>query len=475
MNCKSNPVLLAALTVVIGWCHFLTATATEAQHLNFRASFTDAFEAADPLRVYKWNLTNFGVKFRHSQPGLEGGYSELYEPYIEKREQIIRYYSDQPEERATRLERLRTDELEQFVSRLSPDQRELFDNMLVQTYLNATITVNGRLRVVPHRLLVPGLIHYVKMSEEQVDQVRKAIALHEARSQESEANYAARAESIDVRWQQTLKNNLTPTQLLDYESALDTPHPALVQRIQRLGGTRRGPYPTGSGVTVASRIRATSLSPPESNSTSHSSTNHVTEVSMLRMTPAFLDALLQPHGLLGLLLDEEFGSGLAISEDQKQQLHVLRDQWLAESPLPEVLTIENREEDRRNRRTKKQRESAIAPIEYRGIQNQIDAVLREEQAIRLRQIWNQNLMSNYWEGVALSFPDWRSYLELTAEQNAIFDQIHAEFITELDNAEKQLFREKENLYEEQRQTLMDIFTHEQRVLMHRTFRIPLLN
>jgi hypothetical protein len=49
----------------------------------------------------------------------------------------------------------------------------------------------------------------------------------------------------------------------------------------------------------------------------------------------------------------------------------------------------------------------------------------------LRQIWNQILISFGWEDVPLAHPDWRSYLELTDEQNAAFDRIHTEFKAEI--------------------------------------------
>ena len=193
---------------------------------------------------------------------------------------------------------------------------------------------------------------------------------------------------------------------------------------------------------------------------------------MLLQTPFYLDAHMQPHGMFALLLSDELVKDLKCTPDQLERLKKLREAWCQENPLPGELSVELKFGS--NMSSKEQRaESAAANKAYAAIENQVFEVLTATQRERLRQIWNQLVLSMGWSEVPLTFPDWRDYLELSNEQGQAFDRIHGEFRDELGQLVEKLQTDQQLAVQAYQKSVAETLNEEQKDKLHQVFGIQL--
>ena len=142
------------------------------------------------------------------------------------------------------------------------------------------------------------------------------------------------------------------------------------------------------------------------------------------------------------------------------------------NPLPTELIVELKFGN--NMSSKKQREESTAANKaYQAIENQVFEVVTTQQRERFRQIWNQLVLSMGWSEVALTFPDWRDYLELSNEQVIAFDRIHAEFRAEIKKLAVKIAADKEGFVRAFRESVTETLNDEQKDQLRRVFGVAL--
>ncbi len=356
---------------------------------------------------------------------------------------------------------LRREVFNQFSERLNPQQQILLNRHVVQAHIERTLRSEenpGNLALKDANLvLAKELTRALGISDVQENRLKELSKefskLLEDHSRETEDSI----QDTYRRWQQALFEELLPFQQREYKTAVG-------EKCEALGELHILPFYYEKRGLRLDRTRSGmnyTIEPPEG-------------IHMLVLTPFYVDAPMHPHGMFALILHDVGVKELGITVEQKKQLEVLKEEWSLVNPLPSRLRISP--EFGTNMTSKKQREEAAnARKEHGEIEDKVFAVLKDKQVIRLRQIWNQIMLSMGWEDVNLALPDWRSYLELTDDQNAAFDRVHEQFKNELEKLETESSNQQKQIVSDHRTEVGKVLTDSQKDRMQKWLGVKFQN
>lgn len=379
---------------------------------NLKSLFPEAFE--HPLPELYFNEPIFDkLEFSFSQREAASALSVKYE---EERSNFFRHPNDINE-----LLPIKRRVQSELCALLSEKQIELLDQVVVTQYFQRLAAYNASLEKTPIQndvnslFLVPAIAKFLELEEWQELEIRDAMKSTNLCCQKSKKTEQKTVNGIFERWQRTLFSELLDFQQRDFRQAtgIKIEFPNSLEGIQL-----KANYGGLQFLQNHKFVSSFTMSPPD-------------PTMMLLQTPFYLDAHMQPHGMFALLLSHELVADLKITPDQYERIRKLKSTWDLEHPLPPELRVEL--SFGANMSSKKQRaESTAASKAYAAIEDQVFEVLTATQRDRLRQIWNQFVLSMGWSAVPLTFPDWRDYLELSNEQGIAFDRINNEFREEIE-------------------------------------------
>lgn len=337
----------------------------------------------------------------------------------------------------------------EYSAMLSDQQSAKLDQIMVTRFYQQEAIRNAS--IIPVRndfagmLLVPTVIEFLKIEDLQQLRIKDANELICKSYEKAEKAKEQSVLGIFERWQRALLAELLDFQRRDFENATGKTFefPGMIQQMQSKAGFG-GPK----------------FLQVDFNTHNRYTTSPTAEITMLLQTPFYLDAHMQPNGMFALLLSDESIKELKITADQQKRLEKVKTSWDQKHPLPTELTVDLKFGS--NMSSKKQREdSTVANRTYAAIENQVFEILTANQRERLRQIWNQLVLSMGWSGVSLTFPDWRDYLELSDEQRKAFDRIHDEFRSEIRKLAEKFDADEGNFAQDYRKSIAEALNKEQ--------------
>ncbi len=452
----SKKQLSSTLLIVagFGWLCFLECIFTQSAvaQINLQQLFPEAFEYPHP-ETYLIDPSFAAIECSAEQR-LIG--QQLSKKYSDKLDEMVRLQDPGD------MKDFKQEMMTEFRAILSDRQNQLFDQVMVAKFFQAEAIRNASAQSAPvpagvqTLFLLPAVIKLLDIEDWQELNIRDAVELTSLTCQKSNETQQQVLKEIFDRWQRALFGELLDFQQHDFKAAsgFAFSFPKSIEEI-----AMRARYGGPQFLRNHQFVSRFTMSPPD-------------EINMLLKTPFYLDAHMQPNGMFALLLSDEVVKELKFTPDQHDQLKKLKTTWEQENPLPAELSVELSFGS--NMTSKTQREASTAANQaYAAIESQVFEVLTASQKERLRQIWNQLVVSMGWSEVSLTFPDWRNFLELSKEQGLAFDRINDEFRSEIQKLVEKLQVDMKETVQGYQETIAKTLNDKQKDQLYKVFGVSL--